>query len=201
MLHTICSTITNGEHWLRKSLRKLCPFNSTCEWRPRNLVQRLAHSIVSQAFARRALVPTFIILPTQERFTKGSSWSRSVATIPLVTRRNIIVGGSFSSLLTMQLPLQMIDLQLHGSSAFLMRDMTPTPRVALTSMSGMHTSLPVLSTLKIEEMILALGPHGLLLVWFWTYHNWSLHSLSHKEFPTDGANCKDTAWVLSPKSK
>ena len=49
-----------------------------------------------------------------------------------------------------------------------MRDMNPTLRVAPTSMDGMdgmHTNLSVPSLLKIEEMILTLGPHGFLAVW------------------------------------
>ena len=72
--------------------------------------------------------------------------------------------GSSPSPFAAQLPLQTINLQLHGSSVFLMRDMTPTLRVAPTSMSGMHTNLLVLSLLKIEEMILTLGPYGFLTV-------------------------------------
>ena len=64
-----------------------------------------------------------------------------------------------------QLPLQMINLQLHGSSVFLMRDMTPTSRVAPTSMGGVHTNFSVPSLLKIEEKILTLGPYGFHLVW------------------------------------
>ena len=73
--------------------------------------------------------------------------------------------GSSPSPFAAQLPLQTINLQLHGSSIFLMRDMTPNSRVALTSMGGMHINLPVPSLLKIEEMILMLGPHGFLSVW------------------------------------
>ena len=46
-----------------------------------------------------------------------------------------------------------------------MRDMTPTSRVAPTSMGGMHTNFSVPFLLKIEEMILTLGPHGFLAIW------------------------------------
>ena len=62
MLHRIRSTIINGEHWLIELLRKSCPFNLMCEGRLGNLVQRLAHSVISQAFARRALIPTFVMV-------------------------------------------------------------------------------------------------------------------------------------------
>ena len=42
--------------------------------------------------------------------------------------------------------------------------MTPTLRVASTSMGGMHTDLPVPSLLKINKMILTLGPYKFLLI-------------------------------------
>ena len=58
----------------------------------------------------------------------------------------------------------MINLQLHDSSVFLIRDMTPTLRVASTSMGGMHTDLLVPSLLKINKMILTLGPYKFLLI-------------------------------------
>jgi len=87
-----------------------------------------------------------------------------VATIPLITRRKFRVGGSSPSLFAAQLPLQTINFQLHGSSVFLVRDMTPTLRVAPTSMGGMHTDFSVPSLLKIEEMILTWGPHGFLVI-------------------------------------
>ena len=51
-----------------------------------------------------------------------------------------------------QPPSQMINLQLHGSSILLIRDVAPA------SMGGMHTNFSILSSLKIEKMILTLGP-------------------------------------------
>ena len=61
MLHRVCTTIVNGERWLIESPRKSCPLNLVCEGRFGNLVQRLAHSIISQTFTRQALIPTFVI--------------------------------------------------------------------------------------------------------------------------------------------
>ena len=142
-----------------------------------------------------------VIFLIQEGFTGGSSWPDSVASIPFITRRKIRVGGSSPSPFVAQLPLQTINLQLHGSSAFLMRDVTPTSRVAPTSMGGMHTNLVIPSSLKIHKMILTLGPRRFLSIQTWTYHNWTLKSLQHQNFPTDGTNCKDAIWVLSPKVK
>ena len=52
----------------------------------------------------------------------------------------------------MQPPSQMINLQLHGFSILLIRDVAPA------SIGGMHTNFSVPSSLKIEKMILTLGP-------------------------------------------
>ena len=62
MLHKIRSIIVDGERWLIESPRKSCPFNLAREGRFGNLVQRLAHSIIFQAFARRAFIPTFAMV-------------------------------------------------------------------------------------------------------------------------------------------
>ena len=185
MLHRVGSTIVYGERWLSESPRKFCSFNSACERRPGNLIQRPAHSIVSQASLRWALVPIFVmvIIVIRERFTRWSSWPVPIVSVPFITRRNVRVGGSLSSLLVAQLPLQLIDLQLHGFRILFMRDVTPTSRMTSTNMGGVCTSLPVLPTFKIKEVILTLGPCGFLSVRTWTYYNWLLHSLSHKNFP------------------
>ena len=62
MLHRVRSTIVDGERWLMEPPRKCYPFNLTREGRLGNLVQCLAHSVISQAFARRALIPTFVMV-------------------------------------------------------------------------------------------------------------------------------------------
>ena len=87
-----------------------------------------------------------------------------IAIVPLITRRNVRVGGSSPSLLVAQLPFQLIDLQLHGFSILLMKDVTPTLRMAFTSMGGVYTKLLVPPMFKIEEVILTLGPCRFLLV-------------------------------------
>ena len=58
----------------------------------------------------------------------------------------------------------MINLQLHGFGILLMRKVAPTSRLAPASMGGMHTNLPVPSSLKINKMILTLGPHRFLQI-------------------------------------
>ena len=75
------------------------------------------------------------------------------------------MGGSSSSSFVAQLPLQMINLQLHVLSILYVRDMTPCSRLTFTSMDGVYTSSLVPSTLKIKEIILTLGPPGFYLVW------------------------------------
>ena len=71
-----------------------------------------------------------------------------------------------------------------------MGDVTPSLRLASTSMCGVHTNLTVLPLLKVEELILALGTNRLLMVLPQSYHGWMLGSLKLKQFPTDSANCK-----------
>ena len=80
----------------------------------------------------------------------------------LITRREIKIGGSTPSPFVVQLPFQMINLQLHGSGILLKRDVAPTSRLALATIGCMHTNLLIPSSLKIEEMILTLGPHRFL---------------------------------------
>ena len=75
MFHRIRSTIVDGEHWLIESSRKSYPFNLVHEGRLGNLVQRLTHSVISQALARRALIPTFVmvLLLVEERLAGWGS--------------------------------------------------------------------------------------------------------------------------------
>ena len=62
MFHRIRSTIIDGECWLIEPSRKSCPFNLVREGGLGNLVQRLAHNVISQAFVRRALIPMFVMV-------------------------------------------------------------------------------------------------------------------------------------------
>ena len=80
----------------------------------------------------------------------------------LITRREIKIGGSTPSPFVVQLPFQMINLQLHGSGILLMRDVAPISRLSPASMGDMHTNFLVSSLLKIEKMILMLGLHRFL---------------------------------------
>ena len=95
MLHRIRSTIVNDECWLIESLRKSCPFNLVHEGRLGNLVQRLTHSVISQALARQALIPTFVmVLPiVGERLARCGFWPSSITSILSIIRGNVRVGG------------------------------------------------------------------------------------------------------------
>ena len=137
----------------------------------------------------------------RERLTGRSPWFRSITTILFIIRREVRIGGSSPSLFVAQLPLQMINLQLHGFGILLMRKVALASRLAPASMCGIHTNLPVPSSFKIKKMILTLGPHRFLQIRTWTYHSRTSNSLKHKKFPTDGANCKDAIWVLSLKGR
>ena len=89
----------------------------------------------------------------------------SVTTILCIVNRGVKIEGSSLSLFTMQLSLQMINFQLQGPSILLVRKVAPISRLAPASVGGMHTNLPVTSSLKIDKMVLTLGPHRLCQVW------------------------------------
>ena len=58
----------------------------------------------------------------------------------------------------------MINLQLQAPGVLLVGDMTPSSRLALASMRGVHTNRTVPPPLKVEELILTLGTNRLLPV-------------------------------------
>ena len=124
-----------------------------------------------------------VVLITRGRLTVGSRWSRPITAISIIVRRKIRIRRSLSSSFAAQPPSQMINLWLHGSGILLVRDVAPTLRLAPSSMSDMCANFSVPSSLKIEKMILTLGPHGFLSIWTWTYQNWTLNSLQHQNFP------------------
>ena len=141
-----------------------------------------------------------VILITRERLTGGSPWPGPVTVISIIIRRRVRIWRSPSPLLVAQPPSQAVNLQLHTSSILFMEEVTPTSRITSTSMHGMHANLLVPSSLKIEELVLALGTNRLLPVWPWTHHSWTLNSPKLK-FPTDGSNCKGRFWIPNPKGK
>ena len=58
----------------------------------------------------------------------------------------------------------MVNLQLHGSVILLLRDVTSNLRVASTFMCSVHATLSISLVFQIQEIILSLGPCGLLLM-------------------------------------
>ena len=89
----------------------------------------------------------------------------SITIILLIVRKKVRTGGGSPSPFVAQLPLQLINLQLHGSGILLMRKVAPALRLTSACMGGMNTSLMVLSSFKVEEMILTLGPLRFRLEW------------------------------------
>ena len=61
--------------------------------------------------------------------------------------------------------LQVINLQRHGFSIFLLREVDTTPRMTLACTVSVHASFPVFPLLKITEVISTLKAHGFCLVW------------------------------------
>ena len=185
VFHMVCSTIIHGERGLGEPSRKSPSLDSTRERWSRNLVECWAHRIISQAFGRWNPVSTLmmVVFFIQEKLTRRSPWSTSITTILFIVRGEVRIERSLPSPFVAQLPLQMINLQLHVLSIFLVTGVTPSSRLTSTSMGGMHTTFPILSSFKMKEMILMSRAHRFPLVWTWTYHNWPLYSLSHKNFP------------------
>ena len=72
MFYRVRSTIVNGKRRLVEAPWKFCPLYLACERGFRDLIQRLAHNVISHAFIRRAfvfsLVVTFFI--AGERFAR-----------------------------------------------------------------------------------------------------------------------------------
>ena len=105
-----------------------------------------------------------VVFIMQERLTRRSPCPGSITTTLLIIRREVRIERGSPSLFVAQLPLQMINLQLHGFGILLVRRVALASRLALANMAGMHTNLPVPSTLKINKMILTLGSHRLLQI-------------------------------------
>ena len=62
MLYGICLAIIHGECGLSEPSGEFCLLNSSCERRPGDLIQRLAHSIISHTFSKGALMPTLAVV-------------------------------------------------------------------------------------------------------------------------------------------
>ena len=178
MFHRACSTIVDGECWLSELPKEPPSLDSAYKRWSGNLVECLTYCIISQAFKGWISVSALMIdiLIIREGLTKRSPWSAFVTTILCIVNRGVRIEGSSLSLFTMQLSLQMINFQLQGPSILLVRKVAPILRLAPASVGGMHTNLPVPSSLKIDKMVLTLGPHRLCQVWTWTYHSWMLDS-------------------------
>ena len=182
VLHRVCSTIVHGECGLSEPPKKSPTLNSARERWFGNLVERFTHRIISQAFRRWVPISALmvVVLIIRERLTRRSPWFGSITTIFLIVKRKVRIGGSSPSPFVPQLSLQMINLQLHGFGILLMRKVAPASRLAPASMGGMHTYFSVPSMLKINKMILTLGPHRFLQIRIWTYHHYSTR-ISHKQ--------------------
>ena len=75
MFHGVRSTIVDGERGLMESPGNFGVFYLVCERKSRDLIERLAHSVISKAFTKRALVPMFmmVLFIIGERLTWWSS--------------------------------------------------------------------------------------------------------------------------------
>ena len=196
MLYGVCLAIIHGERGLSEPPGEFRSLNSSRKRRPRDLIQRLAHSIVSHAFSRGACVPTFVVvlLFIGERLIRWGLWPSSIATIPFTVRGGVRARGSSPSLCMAQLSLQLVDFQLQCFGILFLREMTLSLWLASSDPGTMHTLLSIPSPLEVDERILALGSYGFYLSWIWICHGWTLssptleYSLSHRRRQLWGPN-------------
>ena len=62
MLYGVCPAIIHGKCGLNAPSGEFCLLNSSCKRGPGDLIQRLAHNIVSHTFSRGALMPKFVVV-------------------------------------------------------------------------------------------------------------------------------------------
>ena len=105
MFYRVRSIIVSGEHGLMESLRKFHPLYLACERWFGDLIQRLAHGIISQAFMRQTLVSTFmmVFVIVGESLTWWSSWPSPIIIILFIVRGHIKTRRSSFPLCTAQL--------------------------------------------------------------------------------------------------
>ena len=166
MFHWICLTIINGERGLMESPRKIRTFYVSCEGWFRNLIQRLVHGIIPQAFVRQALVSTsmVVLLVIGESLGGRSSRSLSITSTICLFKGRLRVGQRMSSPSVTQFPFQFIDFTLHVSIILCMGNMTLPSRLTFTGMSCVHTSLTTSSSFEAPTLIAMLGSPWFYLV-------------------------------------
>ena len=181
MLLKVRSTNVDGERWLMEPPRKYCPFNLAREGRLGNLVQCLAHSVISQTFVRRALVSMFVMVffIIGKGLAGWSSWPSLITSILFTLWGNVRVGGGFV------LTVHGATSSLIGQSliAWLCYVALERRDFQLESDFQLHATLLISPPFKIKEIILSLGPRRFLLMGSWSYHSWPLHSLAHEFSP------------------
>ena len=62
MLYGVCLAIIDGECGLSEPLGEFCSLNSSRERRLRDLIQRLAHIVISLTFSKGALMPMLVVV-------------------------------------------------------------------------------------------------------------------------------------------
>ena len=100
MFYGVRSTIINGERRLMESLRKFCHLYLARERWFEDLIQRLTHSVVSQAFTRWAFVSSLVVVLfiVGERLAWWSSGPLPVTSILFIIGRDVETGKSSFSL-------------------------------------------------------------------------------------------------------
>ena len=95
MHHEVCIVVVNGESWLLESIGERGSLNTTCEWRPGELVQGFTHGVVPHAPWRGtstlALLVTLLLVG--ESLAWGSLGSLPVVVVIFVVEGCVSAGG------------------------------------------------------------------------------------------------------------
>ena len=182
VFHRIYSAIIHDERRLVESFRKFCFFYPPCEGWLRNLTQCLLHNVSSYSFVRRASASSSVkaLFIIGEGFAWWSSWPLSVNSVLFIIGKDIGTGRGSLLLCSMELPLQVINLSLHGFIIISpVGDVVSHLKTASTCMGGMYTTFlivfPISFTFKIKEIILLMNVRRFrlmrtCLMWTWSCH-------------------------------
>ena len=124
MLHGVYVAVINGKGWLLESSRECNPLYVACERWFRELIQFLAHGIISQAPRRWAftLTPLVVLFFIREGLAWRGSRSLPIVIIAFIIGGHVRARTRLPSLCMAQLSLQVVYLSLHGLSSFCLWD-------------------------------------------------------------------------------
>ena len=171
VLYRICSAIIHGKCRLMETPGKLCLLYPSCKRWFRNLAQDFPHNIGSYSPAGWTPTLPFVkmLFLTGKRLAGWCSWPLFVDSIFFVIRSTIRAGRGLFPLCPTKLPLQIINLSLHGLFITLFVNcVTLPPKIASTCVDRLQTAflivIWILFMLKVEEFILLVNVGGFCML-------------------------------------